>query len=218
MPRVVMLLVSSVMLAATSGSRVTLPRGISFVLPAGWHVTSARVNGVRDPVTVFTATSFRLRNKHPAPGLCSRTLQEQRRVDGASVHLTLERDGASRRRMLPRTPGRPRHFRLDANGAGGLCTPPNSGELTFSRAWTRVLRLLWIWSARVDGDAREGDAAPRQPPHRATAALIGHPATTQHPTERRNVRQAGARHRLCRTSNKQRQLRAGSECPAITHP
>ena len=131
MPRVVMLLVSSVTLAATSGSRLTLPRGISFVLPAGWHVTSARVNGVRDPVTVFTATSFPLRHQHPAPGFCSRTLQEQWRIDGAYVHLTEERDGASRRRMLPRTPGRPRHFRLDANGAGGLCTPPNSGELTF---------------------------------------------------------------------------------------
>lgn len=131
MPRVAMLLVSVITLAVTSVSRVTLPRGISLVLPAGWHVTTARVNGVRDPVTVFTATSFRLRHIRPAPGLCSRALQDQWRVDGAYVQLTEERDGASRRRMLPRTQRRPRHFRLDAKGAGGLCTPPNSGELTF---------------------------------------------------------------------------------------
>jgi hypothetical protein len=32
---------------------------------------------------------------------------------------------------LPRTQRRPRHFRLDPKGAGGSCTPPNSGELTF---------------------------------------------------------------------------------------
>ena len=100
-----MLLVYAITLALTFVSRVTLPRGISFAIPAGWQVTTARINGVRDPVTVFTATSFRLRHRQPAPGLCSRTLQDQWRVDGAYVQLTEERDGASRRRMLPRTQG-----------------------------------------------------------------------------------------------------------------
>jgi hypothetical protein len=47
-----MLLVCAVTLAATPASRVSLPRGISLVLPAGWHMTTARLNGVRDPVTV----------------------------------------------------------------------------------------------------------------------------------------------------------------------
>jgi hypothetical protein len=33
--------------------------------------------------------------------------------------------------MLRRVPHRPRHFVLPATGWGGLCTPPDSGELTF---------------------------------------------------------------------------------------
>jgi len=148
MPRLVMLVVWAVALTVTSVSHVTLPRGISFALPAGWQVTTSRINGVRDPVTVFTATSFRLRHIHPAPGLCSRTLQEQWRLDGAYVQLTEERDGASRRRMLPRTPSRPRHFRLDAEGAGGLCTPPNSGELTF-REHGRAFYLFYGFGTRA---------------------------------------------------------------------
>jgi hypothetical protein len=153
MARVAMLLVSAIALAMTSVSRVTLPRGISLVVPAGWHVTTARLNGVRDPVTVFTATSFRLRHIRPAPGLCSRTLQDQWRVDGAYVQLTEERDGASRRRMLPRTQRRPRHFRLDAKGAGGLCTPPNSGELTF-REHGRAFYIFYGFGRRASTATR----------------------------------------------------------------
>src|SRR5260370_32583707 len=57
MPQVVMLLVSAITLAVAPVSHITFPHGISFAIPAGWHVTSARINGVRDPVTVFTATS-----------------------------------------------------------------------------------------------------------------------------------------------------------------
>jgi hypothetical protein len=109
-----MLLVSAIALALSSVSRVTLPRGISLVLPAGWHVTTARLNGVRDPVTVSTATSFRLRHIRPAPGLCARALQDQWRVDGAYVQLTEERDGASRRRML-RDAEKPRRGLLRGN-------------------------------------------------------------------------------------------------------
>jgi hypothetical protein len=104
---------------------------VSIVLPRGWHVTSQRVNGVLDPVTIFTATSFRLRRPRPSAGLCSRTLQRQWRTDGAYVQLTEERDGASRARMLRRVPPRPHHFDLRARGAGGLCTPPDSGEIPF---------------------------------------------------------------------------------------
>jgi hypothetical protein len=33
--------------------------------------------------------------------------------------------------MLHRVPQRPRHFTLDAKGAGGLCTPADSGEVAF---------------------------------------------------------------------------------------
>jgi hypothetical protein len=127
-------------LCTTAAADVGPPRRVAFVadrisvaLPAGWYVTTTRINGVVDPVTIFTATSFPLRpvRPHPSDGICSRTLQQQWRVDGAYVQLTEERDGASRKRMLGRVPPRPRHFELHQRGAGGLCTPADSGEITF---------------------------------------------------------------------------------------
>jgi hypothetical protein len=118
--------------AAAPGDRVTLVRArLSFALPPGWHFTTVRVNGVLDPVTLFTATSFRFRPSPASSGLCSRALQRQWHADGAYVQLAEERDGASLKTMLRRAPPRPRHVRLDATGAGGLCTRPDSGELTF---------------------------------------------------------------------------------------
>jgi hypothetical protein len=126
------LLASLCATAAADVGRITFRADrISIALPAGWHVTSAPINGVLDPVTIFTATTFPLRRPRPSEGICSRTLQQQWRDNGAYVQLTEERDGASRKRMLRRVPPRPRHFALDARGSGGLCTPPDSGEITF---------------------------------------------------------------------------------------
>jgi hypothetical protein len=117
---------------ASAGTRVVYPRDrLSFVLPSGWHVTAARINGVVDPVTIFTATSFRLQRPRPSGGICSVTLQRQWHARGAYVQLTEERDGASRKRMLRRVPPRPRHFVTRRGDAGGLCTPADSGEITF---------------------------------------------------------------------------------------
>jgi hypothetical protein len=118
--------------AGSTGTRVVYPGDrLSFVLPFGWHVTSARINGVVDPVTIFTATSFRLRHPRPSDGICSATLQQQWHVRGAYVQLAEERDGASRKRMLRRVPPRPLHFETHREGAGGLCTPADSGQITF---------------------------------------------------------------------------------------
>jgi hypothetical protein len=118
--------------AGSAGTRIVYPgRRLSFLLPLGWHVTSARINGVLDPVTIFTATSFGLRDPRPSGGICSVTLQGQWHVRGGYVQLTEERDGASRKRMLRRVPPRPRHFETRRQGAGGLCTPADSGEITF---------------------------------------------------------------------------------------
>jgi hypothetical protein len=118
-------------LAEGANSRRFDRGGISIVVPTGWHLTSKRLNGVFDPVTVFTVSTFRLRPTTASRGICSRALQRAWRPDGAYVQLAEERDGASRRRMLHRVPQRPRHFRLNAKGGGGLCTPPDSGELVF---------------------------------------------------------------------------------------
>ena len=106
--------------------------GISVQVPSGWSLTLGRINGVIDPVTVFTVSTFRLRTgTRPSSGFCSMRLQRAWRSDGGYLQLTEERDGASLRRMLRRVMPRPRHFVLDAKGAGGLCTPPNSGGLAF---------------------------------------------------------------------------------------
>lgn len=120
----------SVASGASPGARVDRD-GVSFRVPAHWQLTIGRINGVVDPVTVFSVSTFRLQTSLRSPDFCSRALQRAWRADGASVQLTEERDGASRRRMLRRVPQRPVHFKLDAKGAGGLCTPADSGELTF---------------------------------------------------------------------------------------
>jgi hypothetical protein len=116
-----------------AGAMTTFTRdGIAIRVPSGWSLTLRRINGVTDPVTVFTVSSFRLHvSGSSSGGLCSHPLQRSWRADGGYVQLAEERDGASLRRMLRRVPARPKHFVLDAKGAGGLCTPPDSGELFF---------------------------------------------------------------------------------------
>ena len=113
--------------ASTSFDRA----GIVVRVPKGWSLTLGRINGVVDPVTVFTVSTFRLRAGGTVSGVCSVRLQRSWRADGGYLQLTEERDGASLRRMLRRVPSRPRHFVLEARGRGGLCTPPDSGELQF---------------------------------------------------------------------------------------
>ena len=123
-------------MGSADGGRVSLPQHrVSIFVPGRWHMTYERVNGVGDPVTLFTASTFPLRvgpaDQAGATGLCSKALQRAWRPDGAYVQLAEVRDGASRRLMLGRVPKRPRHFKLTASGWGGLCTPPNSGEIQF---------------------------------------------------------------------------------------
>lgn len=116
--------------------QVGLPQHrISVVVPGRWQMTYERVNGVGDPVTLFTASTFpvsvRPGDRAGATGICSKALLRAWRPEGAYVQLAEERDGASRKVMLRRVPKRPRHFKLTASGWGGLCTPPDSGEILF---------------------------------------------------------------------------------------
>ena len=98
-------------------------------------MTYQRVNGVVDPVTIFTASTFPLNirptDQTASSGICSMALQRAWQKDGAYVQLAEERDGASRRRMLRRVMHKPSLFTLTARGWGGLCTRPNSGEIIF---------------------------------------------------------------------------------------
>ena len=116
--------------------RISLPQHrISVVVPGRWQMTYERVNGVGDPMTLFTASTFPVRvtqaDQAGATGICSKALRRAWRPGGAYVQLAEERDGVSRKLMLRRVPRRPRHFKLTASGWGGLCTPPDSGEILF---------------------------------------------------------------------------------------
>jgi hypothetical protein len=123
---------ASASLAHGAGDGVPTTRaGIWFRVPNGWQLTTRRINGVVDPVTVFTVSTFKVPRRPLSSGICSRALQQAWRESSAYVQLTEERDGASRMAMLRRVPERPRHFKLDAKGSGGLCTPPDSGQLSF---------------------------------------------------------------------------------------
>jgi hypothetical protein len=136
--------------------------GVTFGVPSGWSLTLGRINGVTDPVTVFTVSTFRLPAGPTSSGLCSARLQRAWRADGGYLQLTEERDGASLRRMLRRSPPRPSHFVLSAKGAGGLFTPPSSGELFF-RDHGRAFYVFYGF----------GSKAPRQVHAQAVRLLDG---------------------------------------------
>ena len=44
---------------ASAGTRFSRD-GVAFHMPRGWQLTIGRINGVIDPVTVFTASTFRV--------------------------------------------------------------------------------------------------------------------------------------------------------------
>ncbi len=104
---------------------------MSLSYPLNWHISTRRLTGVIDPVTRFTVTSFPFRQSRPDTDFCARTLARRWPANGAYVQVAEELDGASLRKMLSRVPPRPRHFTLARSGAGGLCTGPVSGQLTF---------------------------------------------------------------------------------------
>jgi hypothetical protein len=150
-------------IGAGDGRQVSLPQhGISFSAPRSWHLTYERVNGVVNPLTIFNATTFPLRIR-PADqagrsGVCSEALQRAWRRDGAYVQLAEVRDGASRKRMLRRVQRRPRHFHLTAHGGGGLCTPPNSGQISFHQGG-RAFYIFYGIGPRASRATRDEAAA-----------------------------------------------------------
>jgi hypothetical protein len=101
--------------------------------------------------------------------VCSRPIQRAWRRDGAYVQVAEERDGASRKRMLRRVPPRPAHFALTARGGGGLCTPPDSGEIVFQQGGRAFYVFYGIGpqaSRRVRAQARVILDSLRITPHR----------------------------------------------------
>jgi len=149
--------VSGLAFGASREARFTRDR-VTFHAPTGWHLTFGRINGVVDPVTVFTVSTFRLRSARVSSGLCAAALQRAWRPDGAYVQLAEERDGASRKLMLRRVPPRPKHFRLNAQGGGGLCTPPDSGELVFQEK-ERAFYVYYGFGPKASSKVRAAAAA-----------------------------------------------------------
>jgi len=143
---------------ATADNPLLTARGVTFRVPRAWHLTAGRINGVVDPVTVFTVTTFTLSAGATPTGICAPALQRAWRADGGYVQLTEERDGASRKRMLRRVEQRPRHFELNARGGGGLCTPPNSGEIVFQQH-SRAFYVLYGFGLDASAKARAAAAA-----------------------------------------------------------
>ena len=134
--------------------------GISIRVPEGWRLTTHRINGVLDPVSVFTVSTFRFQPRpgSPSSGVCSAVLRRAWRPGGAYVQLTEERDGASRTRMLRHVPHRPRRFKLDAKGWGGLCTPPDSGEFSF-QSHGRAFYVFYGFDPKASMKVRAAAAA-----------------------------------------------------------
>jgi hypothetical protein len=133
--------------------------GVVVQVPTGWQLTHGRINNVVDPVTVFTISTFHIQ-KIPgsASGYCSVALQKAWRASGAYVQLTEERDGASRARMLKRVQRRPARFVLSAKGAGGLCTPADSGSLSFQEKG-RAFSVYYGFGPKAPTATRAGAAA-----------------------------------------------------------
>src|SRR5690349_8346403 len=94
---------------------------IAFRYPAGWHVTTRRLDYVLDPHTVAAVSSYAI----PAGPRdnCDGTHARGRPLDGAFVLIKEVRDGASRRLGLRRLRAKPRNYALPRAGRAG-CLPP----------------------------------------------------------------------------------------------
>ena len=91
---------------------------VSFRYPAGWHVTTRRLDQVIDPRTLFAVASYLVPkgppDTHHVPGY-ARGLP----VNGAFILVAEVLDHASLVIVLPRLHHRPRHFVLPTENAGG---------------------------------------------------------------------------------------------------
>jgi len=155
------------------GTRATLPaHRVSVDVPRGWYMTYKRINGVVDPVTLFTATTFPLRARPQSSGLCSRGLQRAWRQDGAYVQVTEERDGASRKRMLRRVQKRPASFQARRAWGGRLVHAREQRAAHVPGGRTRVLRLLWLRAEGVGDEAGRRTDAPPEPANRASEPQV----------------------------------------------
>jgi hypothetical protein len=86
---------------ASLGARSTRD-GISFRVPNGWQLTTRRINGVVDPVTVFTVSTFKVPRRPLSSGICSRAIQHGWRASGAYVQLAEERSPMRGEHVLDR--------------------------------------------------------------------------------------------------------------------
>lgn len=115
---------------ATASLRVFSSHGISFAYPSGWHATRKPLSNGIEPVYRFAVGNFRFHRTSRDTGPCLSGIAKERPRNGVFAFMR-EALGADRRRSLPRTPSRPKHFSLPRRSDDAWCLGPRSGQSVF---------------------------------------------------------------------------------------
>jgi hypothetical protein len=118
---------------ASASPRVFSTHGISFGYPSGWHATTKPLSNGTEPVYRFAVGNFRFRRTPRDTGPCLAGIAAERPRNGVLAFMR-EALGADRRRSLPRTRSRPRHFSLPRRAEDAWCLGPRSRQSVFHTA------------------------------------------------------------------------------------
>jgi hypothetical protein len=128
--------------------------GITFRLPAGWHVTTRPLSNGLNPVYRFAVSTVPVRRTAADSGPCLPGVAGQLPASGALAYLR-EATGADRTASLPTMPRRPRTFRLPSRSDQGLCGFPSGGYwLPFKDGGRAFYLGVWVGPRAADGTRR----------------------------------------------------------------
>jgi hypothetical protein len=118
---------------ASASLRMFSSHGISFAYPSAWHATTNPLSNGTEPVYRFAVGNFRFHRTARDTGPCLSGIAKQRPKNGVLAFMR-EALGADRRRSLPRTPSRPKHFSLPRRSDNAWCLGPRTGASVFHTA------------------------------------------------------------------------------------
>jgi hypothetical protein len=118
---------------ASASLRMFSSHGISFAYPSAWHATTKPLSNGTEPVYRFAVGNFRFHRTPRDTGPCLAGIAKQRPKNGVFAFMR-EALGADRRRSLPRTASRPKHFSLPRRSDDAWCLGPGSGQSVFHTA------------------------------------------------------------------------------------
>lgn len=104
--------------------------GISFAYPSGWYTTTKPLSNATEPVYRFAVGNFRFHRTARDTGPCLAGIAKERPRNGVLAFMR-EALGVDRRRSLPRTRSRPRHFSLPRRSDDAWCLGPGSKQSVF---------------------------------------------------------------------------------------